>query len=66
MRTQHMKKIVEFFKGAREELKKVSWPSRKQTVRDTMIVIFGSAVVAVFLGAFDFLFSFLIELAIKK
>ncbi len=61
-----MKRILAFFKGAWEEAKKVTWPTRAQTIRDTLVVIGASVVLALLLGAFDFLFSFLIEQAIKK
>ena len=42
--------IVKYFRESYEELKKVSWPSRKDTVRDTLIVIGVSLGVAAFLG----------------
>lgn len=45
--------IVKYFRESYEELKKVSWPSRKDTVRDTLIVIAVSLGVAAFLGAVD-------------
>jgi preprotein translocase subunit SecE len=45
--------IVKYFRESYEELKKVSWPSRKDTVRDTLVVIGVSLGVAAFLGAVD-------------
>jgi len=48
--------IVEYFRQSRVELKKVIWPSRKDTVKYTLIVIGLSIVVAAFLGACDWLF----------
>ena len=45
--------ITNYFREAYEELKKVSWPSRKQTLQDTLVVIGVSLAVAVFLGAID-------------
>ncbi len=45
--------IFRYFRESYEELKKVSWPNRKDTVRDTLIVIGVSLGVAAFLGAVD-------------
>lgn len=52
-----MKKIINFVKEAREELKKVSWLTREQTIRYTGVVIAISLTVAIFLGILDLLFS---------
>ena len=38
----------------KSELKKVQWPSRKQTVNNTMIVIACVIVVGIFIWVFDF------------
>jgi preprotein translocase subunit SecE len=53
-------KITDFLKETRVELKKVNWPTRKETVKYTLIVIGLSFSVAVFLGGLDYLFTFLI------
>ena len=54
-------KLIKYFYEAKEELEKVAWPSRKETVRSTLIVIGVSLGVAVFLGALDFGFSKALE-----
>lgn len=41
------------------ELKKVTWPSRQDTVRLTTLVIALSAAVGIVLGVIDLIFSFL-------
>ncbi len=51
-----MSKIKDYFKEIKAELAHVVWPSRKQTVYYTIIVIVLSVVVAYFLGLFDFIF----------
>ena len=56
-----VKKIKNFLIEAKAELMKVNWPSRKQTVNYTLLVIGLSAVVAVFLGGLDYGFSFLMK-----
>ena len=53
--------IINFLKEVGDELKKVSWPTRKETTKLTLIVIGGSVVIAVFLGVLDFIFSFLMN-----
>ena len=50
-------KIVEYIKDTRGELKHVSWPTRKQAIAFTIIVIALSLFVAGFLGLFDYLFT---------
>mgnify|MGYP001575748608 CR=1 FL=1 len=53
--------IINFIKEARIELKKVTWPTRQQTIRYTVAVIAMSLVVAAFLGGLDMLFTFLLN-----
>jgi preprotein translocase subunit SecE len=55
-----------FLKEVRTELTKVSWPSREQAIRLTLIVIAATVIAALFLGAFDLLFTNLAGLAIRK
>ena len=43
-----------FLKEARSELKKVTWPTTKQTVASTSVVIVVVIVVSLVLGLFDF------------
>jgi preprotein translocase subunit SecE len=52
-----MNNFITYIKETREELKHVSWPTQKQTVVYTATVVALSALVSVFLGFFDFLFS---------
>lgn len=59
-----MKKIIAFVKEAREELKKVNWPSRKELIESTKIVIVASILLAVFIGVLDFVLTKLINVII--
>jgi len=59
-------KITTFLKEVRLEMKKVNWPSRKETIQYTLIVIGVSVVVAIYLGGLDFLFSFLLNKLILR
>jgi len=60
-----MKKLLEFIAEAKAELKKVAWPSRKELLDSTRVVIIASVLLAVFIGAADYLFSFLVNLIFK-
>ena len=53
------KKIVTFLKEVRLEMKKVNWPTRRETVKYTLIIIGVSVAVAVFLGGLDAIFQFI-------
>ncbi len=55
------KKIIIFLKEVRMEIKKVNWPTKKQTLRYTLIVLGVSIVMAMFLGTLDFVFTTLIN-----
>jgi len=55
-----MKKILTFLKETKVELKKVNWPTRKETTKYTLIVIGASLAVAIFLGGLDFFFTWII------
>lgn len=46
-------KIRVFFKEVSVELRKVSWPTRQQTMSATVVVIIVSIIVAFFLGIVD-------------
>ena len=59
-------RIIEYFRESKDELKKVVWPSRRDTVRNTLVVIGISLGVALFLGAIDLLFTYGIEQIIPQ
>ena len=46
--------VVTYIKESKDELKKVSWPSRAVVIRDTLIVIAISFALAVFFAALDY------------
>jgi preprotein translocase subunit SecE len=52
-----MNNLIQYIKDTRAELTHVSWPTQKQIVSYTIVVIILSAIVAAFLGFFDFIFS---------
>lgn len=61
-----MTKISNYIKESILELKKVTWPTKKETYRYTFLVIGLSLVVATFLGALDYIFNYGLEILITK
>lgn len=54
-------KLTNFLREVYSEMKKVSWPSRQETVKYTLIVIGVSLAVAFFLGGLDFIFTWVLD-----
>jgi preprotein translocase SecE subunit len=52
-----MSKLSNYIIETKEEMKHVSWPTRKQTIFFTVLVILISLGVAAYLGLFDYIFS---------
>jgi len=59
-----MVKIGEYLKETRTEMKHVNWPTRKQSIAFTAIVIGITLVFAAFLGFFDYIFTMAIQFLI--
>ena len=57
---------VSFFKEVKEELSKVTWPSREQTIRYTVLVIIVAVVVGLILGGLDFILTKLSTLLVQN
>ena len=53
--------LIEYLKETKAELKHVSWPTRKQAIAFTAVVIAISIFTALFLGLFDTIFSTLLK-----
>ena len=53
--------LINYLKETKEELKHVSWPTQKQIMNFTILVIVISIFVAAFLGFFDAIFTRLLE-----
>ncbi len=54
-----------FFREVKVEMKKVSWPTKKETTKNTMAVLGISFIVAVFLGGLDFIFTKVLNIFIR-
>lgn len=49
--------LIRYFRETRGELRKVTWPTRQESQRLTAIVLGVTAVMALFLGLLDLIFS---------
>jgi preprotein translocase subunit SecE len=59
-------KLINYIKETKGELANTKWPTRNQTINFTLLVIGLSLAVAIFLGAFDTLFAYLLRTYILK
>lgn len=57
-----LQKISQFFREVRVEMKKVTWPSRKETLASTSVVLITVILMAFFLGIVDLGLSRLIKI----
>lgn len=60
-----MSKLANYVQGSIQEMKKVTWPTRKETQNYTLLVVGISLAVAAFLGILDFLFTYILEFVIQ-
>lgn len=57
--------LLAYLRESREELKKVTWPTRPEVTRLTVVVFLVSLVTAVYLSVLDSLLVKLIQLFLK-
>ncbi len=56
-----MNKALQFVSQAKAELKKVTWPTRKQTLASTGVVMVIVAIMALYLGIIDLILAKLVK-----
>jgi preprotein translocase subunit SecE len=56
-----LSKVKNFFIESRHELKQVQWPTRREAVYLTIVVIAISLALAAFLGGLDYAFSYILR-----
>jgi len=59
------KRVRNYLADVWAEMKKVSWVQRKELFTTTLVVIIFSTVLALFVGAVDFVFSRLLGIVLK-
>ncbi len=60
-----MDKISRFLKEVRQEVKKVTWPTKEETFRYSLMVIVASLIVAIYLGGLDYVVANFLERFIR-
>lgn len=65
LNTGFMAKSLQFLREVKVELKKVTWPTRKQTVGSTVVVLILVLIISFFLGAVDIGLSSLIRVVLQ-
>ncbi len=60
-----MNNIKKYINQVVAELKKVSWPTKKQTIDKTVLVIIVSVIVAGYIGGLDLLLQGIMKALIK-
>jgi preprotein translocase subunit SecE len=59
------RRVRDYLADVWAEMKKVSWVQRKELFTTTLVVIIFSTVLALFVGAVDFIFSRLLGIVLK-
>jgi len=57
--------LKQYFRDAWNELRRVTWPSRKELWNSTLTVLVVIGLAGVFLGAVDLLLTFLVNLYLR-
>ena len=60
------KRMTRFFKDLKGELKKIVWPSKKQVVNNTLVVLAVVIVLGVFVAALDTVLSLIVHFVLQQ
>ena len=52
-----VQRVSEFLRGVREEMERVSWPSREELIGSVVVVFVGVSLLACYIGVLDFFLS---------
>ena len=63
--TKSENRVVRYLKETRAELRKVTWPTRREATNLSLIVLAVTVAMALFLGAIDFLFATLMQFIVS-
>lgn len=61
-----MDNLLKYFRDTAAELKQVSWPTQRQAMLYTVLVIGISAIVSLYVGAADYVFGQSINFIVNK
>ena len=57
--------LIAYFKEVRTELEKVTWPTRQEATRLTLVILAVSLVTGLYVGGLDYVFTNLLGLFLK-
>lgn len=57
---------TKYLRNSYNEMRSVVWPNRRQVIMHTILVIVFSVLIALFLGALDMIFAFVLEKLIAR
>ncbi|PIX62221.1 preprotein translocase subunit SecE [Candidatus Uhrbacteria bacterium CG_4_9_14_0_2_um_filter_41_50] len=60
-----MNKLFKYLREAKQELQKVAWPTQKQTIRYSIIVVVISVILAIYFGVVDYILNLGLEALIN-
>ena len=60
------RRIVKSIKATKAEAKKVTWPTKKQLINNTVVVIAALVVIGLIIFGLDTLFAYLAKLVLAK
>jgi preprotein translocase subunit SecE len=61
-----VKAAIDYLKEVRFELSKVVWPKRQEVIKLTLIVLIISAIVGIYVGGLDYLFTKTLEFILAR
>lgn len=61
-----MKSVINFFGEVKSELSKVTWPSRSEVIKLTLIVFLVSGFIGAYVGGLDYLFTTILAKVVTK
>lgn len=61
-----MDQLTKYFRATAAEMKQVTWPTQQQAAFYTTLVIIISGIVALYVGAFDYVFSQAINFVVNN
>jgi preprotein translocase subunit SecE len=59
-------RMGKFFKDCKSEFKKLVWPTKKQVINNTSVVLVTIVVLGAFVGGLDTLLAFLLKLILNR
>lgn len=61
-----MNSLIKYFNDTASEMKQVTWPTQRQALFYTVLVVVISALVAMYISAFDYLFSEVVKFIVNR